>query len=769
MKQIYVCLALALTACSSSQTPPQTSDDAAVGEDTESPDTTTEDTESPDSDACVPDCAGRECGMDPVCGTSCGACASGKTCSAAGRCMAMPCVPDCGMRECGSDPVCGTKSCGVCPTSGKPICNAGVCVSNVASIAVSPTKVTVVASKSTWFESSVKLAGPSGATTVTWSVTESGGGSVTATGVYTAPATPGTYHVVATSDEDKTKTASAEVTVVAPDVRVIVGPSLTTLAPGGRVCFRSLITDTTDQRVAWSAVGGGTMASDGCYTAPTTAGSYEIEAAATADSTKKGRAKVNVVAAAVPLKFDSALRWAGTCFGCPSRVEEDYVPLLIASPGQLAHLYGSDAKDEKLLPTVKVDETGGGSVTTNSFSSFGVGQGGFALNYTAPMTAGLYHVSASRPDDARVVISAPVIVRDGGFRTISAKLPTPHWRHRITLLADGRVLVSGGQNFMVPGNVAELVVVDPRTLTASTFMLKTARFSHTATTLNDGRVLIAGGGIDGSAVEATSTVEIFDPAKGTVSDAPALSVKRRGHFAVKLTDGKVLVGGGGSVTLETFDPSTSTWSLSPAAIEKHPGKGAALMPDGRVLLVGGHTLGAVPSKDVSIYDPKTQVVTSRTSCPLGGSPVKILPAGGSKYLLLMGDPAIGSAEVRQYDDATASCTDLPLFKNRARWIGFDGVNLKDGRIALLGGNHGNTAYNHVTVADLEIYDPVRQTLTPSARLKVSRSFGDYDGWDGAVTLDDGRVFVAGGFTATWKSDGLNTDSSFVDSLELWSP
>lgn len=50
--------------------------------------------------------------------------------------------------------------------------------------------------------------------TVTWDVEEASGGEVSTSGLYTAPATPGTYHVVATSATDNTKTDSAQVIVV---------------------------------------------------------------------------------------------------------------------------------------------------------------------------------------------------------------------------------------------------------------------------------------------------------------------------------------------------------------------------------------------------------------------------------------------------------------------------------------------------------------------------------------------------------------------------
>jgi len=59
---------------------------------------------------CTPDCKDRECGPDPVCGISCGSCAAGESCDQ-GRCSG--CIPDCVNRECGPDPAC-FESCGVC-------------------------------------------------------------------------------------------------------------------------------------------------------------------------------------------------------------------------------------------------------------------------------------------------------------------------------------------------------------------------------------------------------------------------------------------------------------------------------------------------------------------------------------------------------------------------------------------------------------------------------------------------------------------------------
>ena len=81
-------------------------------------------------------------------------------------------------------------------------------------LGVTPAAVTVTVGRKQPFAASAP---------VTWSVMESSGGSVDAGGVYSAPTTPGTYHVVATSSADASLTASATVTVSGPDIEVLAG------------------------------------------------------------------------------------------------------------------------------------------------------------------------------------------------------------------------------------------------------------------------------------------------------------------------------------------------------------------------------------------------------------------------------------------------------------------------------------------------------------------------------------------------------------------
>jgi Family of unknown function (DUF6519) len=81
----------------------------------------------------------------------------------------------------------------------------------VISIAISPTTLSLTANHSQQFTATVTGASDQ---TVTWSVQEAGGGSVTTSGLYTAPGTTGTFHVIAASAVDPTKKATAAVTVI---------------------------------------------------------------------------------------------------------------------------------------------------------------------------------------------------------------------------------------------------------------------------------------------------------------------------------------------------------------------------------------------------------------------------------------------------------------------------------------------------------------------------------------------------------------------------
>lgn len=80
-----------------------------------------------------------------------------------------------------------------------------------ATVTISPSSVTVPADAVQTFTAAV-----SGGGGVTWSIQEgASGGMISTSGIYSAPTTIGTYHVVATNSADSSQTATAIVTVIA--------------------------------------------------------------------------------------------------------------------------------------------------------------------------------------------------------------------------------------------------------------------------------------------------------------------------------------------------------------------------------------------------------------------------------------------------------------------------------------------------------------------------------------------------------------------------
>lgn len=109
-------------------------------------------------------------------------------------------------------------------------------------VTVSPSRGAVDACRTLTFTASVSGASSGG---VTWSVQEgSAGGTITAAGVYTAPAAAGTYHVVATSQAAPASSTAVAVTVSDRILGVAVSPSTVSLAPGATAQFTATVTST---------------------------------------------------------------------------------------------------------------------------------------------------------------------------------------------------------------------------------------------------------------------------------------------------------------------------------------------------------------------------------------------------------------------------------------------------------------------------------------------------------------------------------------------
>ena len=162
----------------------------------------------------------------------------------------------------------------------------------------------------------------------TWTAS---GGTVNNAGLYTAPSTAGTYTVTAkaafpqTSASPAVETSdSAVVTVTQPAppppptvTGVSVSPTASSLPTGGKQQFSATVAGAPNSGVNWSA-DGGTISSNGSYTAPSAAGTYTITAVSVLDAKKSGSALVVVSA---PQQVTISISPANTSVSQADRVQ----------------------------------------------------------------------------------------------------------------------------------------------------------------------------------------------------------------------------------------------------------------------------------------------------------------------------------------------------------------------------------------------------------------------------------------------------------------
>jgi hypothetical protein len=163
-------------------------------------------------------------------------------------------------------------------------------------VEVNPISVSLVTGATQQFRAVVENASN---TAVTWSMKSANSGSVSATGLYTAPNVPGIYLVWATSQQDPTKSdaAWAYVTEV-PVIGVTVTPNTTEALTGASLQFTAQVTNAANTSVSWSVAegaAGGTVTSSGLYTAPRAAGEYHVIATSIQDPSRTATASINVL------------------------------------------------------------------------------------------------------------------------------------------------------------------------------------------------------------------------------------------------------------------------------------------------------------------------------------------------------------------------------------------------------------------------------------------------------------------------------------------
>jgi N-acetylneuraminic acid mutarotase len=325
---------------------------------------------------------------------------------------------------------------------------------------------------------------------------------------------------------------------------------------------------------------------------------------------------------------------------------------------------------------------------------------------------------------------------------LTGNMTTARTNHTLTLLQSGLVLVTGGFTIIEDSNesTASVEIYNPATgQWSATGNLVTGRHGHTATLLSNGEVLVTGGNQYDTGT--LSSAELYNPSSGAWSAISDMQTGRDFHNAVLLPNGKVLVLGSG--TSEVYNPDTEAWE-SPSTMLANPFRPAAdLLPNGQVMVAGGR-IGYLPTNNVEIYDPTSNSWSAGTALLRSvWNPQSVVLADGK--VLLVGGITTGPLEQPEreliwtdfYDPTSGSWT-----PNGRLGIGRTGhtvTQLLDGRILTAGG------FSITSLVSAEIYWPeAQQQITPH-RLVLETPAGDSQPMTRTFTISN-----SGSKALTWS-------------------
>lgn len=642
-------------------------------------------------------------------------------------------------------------------------------------VTVTPPRDTLTVDDALTLQAVVKGPATSG---VTWSLQEGAvAGTVSPTGIYHAGSAPGLYHVIATSTDDPSSADSAAILVVAHPVATITAPDSVLAGIAGSIAS---VPSQSGSSYQW-AIAGGTITS-----ATTTAAivftvgagspvTLQCTVTNLAGADTLGTALVATVPAPVIVSWfadrtavtdgqlvtltgvfeggpgsvdhgvgpvtsgigvmtgtiqDAAVTFTLTVRGFRGTTVDSQVTVVPFDPPQVFSFSAiprstaiGDTAYLRLLwqnttgITVTVDQ-GIGSIHNSVFPT-GI------LTGPTLFTATVRNQADSAVRDTVTAFAEPPA--PGSFAAIGS-LVTGRYFHTATLLADGRVLITGG----VDENGASLNtadILDPATgIIQATGAMTVGRSFGQAVLLSSGKVLVTGGVPGGNGASA----ELYDPVTGTFTSAGNMVKDRFGHTMTRLQDGRVLIIGGDitSSQAELYDPVTGNFTVTDTMLGARTGFTAILLHTGRVLVVGAGT-------STEIYNPVTGQFSSGPNLTLshnGGTSTqladgRILVAGG------LGPDGIYPESKAEIIDLVAH-TVAPAGEMALARLDHVAVLRPDGTVLLVGGGQANVPL----AGAAEVYDPVAGRFIPTARMIVPR------GRHRAVVLPSGAVLIVGGVT-----------------------
>ena len=342
--------------------------------------------------------------------------------------------------------------------------------------------------------------------------------------------------------------------------------------------------------------------------------------------------------------------------------------------------------------------------------------------------------------------------------TAACTMDIPRESHTATLLNNGLVLFTGGEDRAASLATAELFNPDTRTF-APTGNMADARTRHTATLLPSGSVLVVGGR-DASG-NSLATAESFDPFRGGFAPAGKMSTPRESHTATLLSRGSLLITGGihasvAIATAELFDSTHERFEPIGSMASPRAFHTATLLKDGRVLVTGGRDAGGNVLATAELFDPATSRFTAAGGMTTPReSHTAILLSDGTVLIAGGDDGTTSLATAELFDPANVSFTPTEAMHTprdlHTATLRKDGTVLVAGGASFtsVGGGGTRTAILSEATATAELFDPARGAFTPVGVMTNARAKHT------ATLLPGGEVLITGGIRSDDSAQAIS--------------
>ena len=501
--------------------------------------------------------------------------------------------------------------------------------------AISPGAASVTAGHTQAFAATVTQAANTG---VTWTAT---GGTISAAGVWTAPATTGTYTIRATAVANGTTFATTTATVVTLPTIQSFTASVASVSRGQAATLTPVFTadasshasigisgagstEISSAAASGSAVSTGALTATTTFTLTVTNGAGDSATQTVLVTVTQPFSSTGAMALArqgqttTPLPDGTVLVAGGTTAADVAEIYTEGAGTFTATTAMQAARKGHTAT---LLADGRILMAGGfdGTNALTSAEIFDPATHAFTAIAGAMVHARQHHaatllpdgrvllVGGSNPTDQQLASAEIFDPATGSFTAATSSLVTAREFATLTAMSNGDVLVTGGSGAGGTAlNSAELY--SGGVFGTQSFLMRSARTHHTATLLPSGQVLLAGGS-DG--LSPLGSAEMYTGGSTNASFtavSASMSTARQGHTAILLAGGKVLLAGGDDGTApigsgEMFDPAAGTFAAAGNLVTARTGAGAAMLGSGKVLIVGGTGASSTPLPSAELFDP----------------------------------------------------------------------------------------------------------------------------------------------------------------------